>query len=87
MNNKKIVILIAIGIVIILAIVAMYNQYYETKCSTYSNYSQYTSSELHSDPKKQLEIWKTEYGNSWASGHYDAEKDELTICHYLNIES
>ena len=52
-------------------------------CKEFPNYSEKAYADSHiydSDPQRQLGVLREEFGSSWAGGHYDEQKDLLSVC-------
>jgi len=52
-------------------------------CRKIPNYSEraYIDSHMYdSDPYRQLDVFRQEFGDSWAGGYYDEQKDLLSAC-------
>ena len=84
-NNAKTIVVLLIGVVLGMAIITAFDMPHDQVCRVIPDYSEkaYTDSHIYdSDPQKQLDVFRQELGDSWASGHYDAENDTLHVCSF-----
>ena len=88
-DDTKIMVILLVGIVAVLIILTAFNMPRDQVCREIHGYSEqaYNKSFMYdSNPEKQLDAFRQEFGNSWASGYYDDENDTLHVCKYKDVE-
>ena len=88
-DDTKIMMIFLIGIAAGMVILTAFYMPHDQVCREIPNYAEQAYDDPHMynpDPEMQLHEFRQEFGDSWASGHYDDENDTLYVCKYKDVE-